>query len=103
MDPRFTGSFRGPSVSLDRPFSNMNHDTLDSMISKFVSLNCQEQLVESAYVEPNLSLVLDICEKINKTGKAAPRQAAFAILKHVNRGSNSIANLALTVIFNSLN
>jgi hypothetical protein len=68
------------------------------MISNFFILKYLEQVVESAYIEPNLSLVLDICEKINQTGKTAPRQAAFSILKHVNRGSNSVANLALTVI-----
>jgi hypothetical protein len=98
--PSRFGSFRGPSVSLDRPFDSSSHDTLDSMISK-LTINSLEQIVESAYVEPNLSLVLDVCEKINKTGKSAPRQAAFIILRHVNRGSNSVANLALTVIENS--
>nr|KAJ3421611.1 hypothetical protein HK105_002933 [Polyrhizophydium stewartii] len=76
------------------------------------------QACESGLPQPNLSLNLEICDMINKTKKTyvldpdrsspflapptstSPRDAAFAILKHVNRGSTTSAYLALTLLDN---
>ncbi|KAL2914312.1 ARF-binding protein [Polyrhizophydium stewartii] len=58
------------------------------------------QACESGLPQPNLSLNLEICDMINKTKKTYPRDAAFAILKHVNRGSTTSAYLALTLLDN---
>ncbi|KAJ8329891.1 ARF-binding protein [Batrachochytrium dendrobatidis] len=56
------------------------------------------QACDPSFGQPNLSLNLEICDMVNKTQKTYPRDCAFAILKHVNRGNNTAAYLSLMLL-----
>lgn len=47
------------------------------------------QVCESSLPDPNLSLILEICDVVNQRGKQTPRECLFTILKHVNRAETT--------------
>ncbi|KAH6571757.1 hypothetical protein BASA60_007015 [Batrachochytrium salamandrivorans] len=68
-------------------------DQPGSMLEEMIAQACDPSFGHSA-----LSLNLEICDLVNKTQKTYPRDCAFAILKHVNRGNNTAAYLALMLL-----
>lgn len=56
---------------------------------------------DPAHPEPDLALFLEICDVINQTKKNTPREAAMAIVEHVNSRDTHEAMLALSVWLSS--
>ncbi|KAI8911456.1 VHS domain-containing protein [Gorgonomyces haynaldii] len=70
-------------------------DTNESLIESMISQACSPD-----FGQPNLSLNLDIVDLINKRKGTMARDAAFTILRFVNRGNPTSAYLALTLLDN---
>ncbi|KAI8149427.1 hypothetical protein BJV82DRAFT_588041 [Fennellomyces sp. T-0311] len=68
---------------------------MSSPIQEFIDGACSP----SRY-EPDLALNLEICEMINKKQANAPREAATAIVRHINSKNLNQAMLALTLLDN---
>ncbi|KAI9256491.1 hypothetical protein BDA99DRAFT_516555 [Phascolomyces articulosus] len=68
---------------------------MSSPIQEFIDGACSP----SRY-EPDLALNLEICEMINKKQANAPREAATAIVQHINSKNLNQAMLALTLLDN---
>ncbi|TPX71443.1 hypothetical protein SpCBS45565_g00998 [Spizellomyces sp. 'palustris'] len=68
-------------------------------MTSFMSM---EQLVDQAcdteYAEPNVALMLEICDLINQKGRSLPREAALAIVRNVNSRNNQSALHALLLL-----
>ncbi|KAI8922909.1 VHS domain-containing protein [Entophlyctis helioformis] len=82
-------------ANLSDLLSEVGLDSPATMLEEMIAQACDPSIGQ-----PNLALNLEICDLINKKAKTYPRDAAFAILKHVNRGNTSAAYMAITLLDN---
>ncbi|KAI9093053.1 VHS domain-containing protein [Phlyctochytrium arcticum] len=57
-----------------------------------------DQICDSEYPEPNVALMLEICDMINRKGRSLPRECAFTIVANINSRSQQSAMHALTLL-----